>query len=178
MKAIKNQSGFTLIELVITIVILGVLATTALPQFINLGDDAIKSTVQSTAGSFKTSLNLVRMKYVAAGYYRTAVPDFLLLDNVSLHALTVNKYGYPVNTSGNPNGISSNDDCVNIFRGLLDTDYTISTNILSGSDYVGKLSSAQECSYRLSDNESWGFDYDSALGDITTVLNDGSIAAN
>lgn len=174
----KNQSGFTLIELVVVIVILGILASTALPRFINLGDDAIKSTVQSTAGSFKSSLHLVRMKYVAAGYYRTAVPDFLLLDDASIGALTVNVSGYPINTSGNINGISSNDDCVNIFRGLLDTDYTISTDTLSGSDYIGKLGSAQECNYRLSDHESWGFNYDSALGDVTTVLNDGSIAAD
>mgnify|MGYP001401135059 CR=1 FL=1 len=178
MSAIKKQNGFTLIELVIAIVILGILASTALPKFINLGDDAIKATVQSTAGSFKSSLHVVRMRYVGAGYYRTAIPDFLLLDDASLGALTVNVSGYPINTSGNLNGISSNDDCVNIFRGLLDTYYTISTDILSGSDYVGKLGSAQECNYRLSENESWGFDYDSALGDVTTILNESSIAAD
>jgi hypothetical protein len=64
------------------------------------------------------------MKYAAAGYYRSAVPDFLLL----------------------------NDDCVKIFRGLLDSDYKISTDMLSGSDYIGKLAAPQECSYRLSEN--------------------------
>ena len=36
----KNQAGFTLIELVIVIIILGILAVTAAPKFLNLQDDA------------------------------------------------------------------------------------------------------------------------------------------
>lgn len=39
----KKQAGFTLIELVIVIIILGILAVTAAPKFLNLQDDARKS---------------------------------------------------------------------------------------------------------------------------------------
>ena len=38
----KKQAGFTLIELVIVIIILGILAVTAAPKFLNLQDDAKK----------------------------------------------------------------------------------------------------------------------------------------
>ncbi len=46
-----RQTGFTLIELVMVIVILGVLAAAAIPKFISLAADANTAAVQSVAGS-------------------------------------------------------------------------------------------------------------------------------
>ncbi|GHY14243.1 MSHA biogenesis protein MshA [Vibrio cholerae] len=42
----KRQGGFTLIELVVVIVILGILAVTAAPRFLNLQGDARKASLQ------------------------------------------------------------------------------------------------------------------------------------
>jgi len=47
----RNQKGFTLIELIIVIVVLGILAVTAAPQFINFSSDARTSTVKGLKGA-------------------------------------------------------------------------------------------------------------------------------
>ncbi len=47
----NKQQGFTLIELVMVIVILGILAATAIPKFTNLQDDARAAAVQGVAGN-------------------------------------------------------------------------------------------------------------------------------
>ena len=55
----KKQQGFTLIELIIVIVILGILSAIALPKFVNLAGDARGSVVQGVSGSMAAANALV-----------------------------------------------------------------------------------------------------------------------
>ena len=56
----KSQIEFTLIELVIVIIVLGILEASALPKFVDISTDAKIATLESVAGAMKSGLTLVR----------------------------------------------------------------------------------------------------------------------
>ena len=63
----QQQTGFTLIELVIVIVILGILAATALPRFVDLTADARVSTINGLAGSMRSAASIARATQLVKG---------------------------------------------------------------------------------------------------------------
>ncbi len=112
----KSQSGFTIIELVVVIILLGILAATALPRFMNVDDQAHGAVVAGVQGSFQTGLALYHAQWVAEG--RPDADEPL----PTFGGLRVNAQGYPygtVDNSGGTSDVTTSADCLAVFTGLL-----------------------------------------------------------
>lgn len=114
MNARRKQAGFTIIELVVVILLLGILAATALPRFMDVTDEAHAAVVDAITGGMVTGNALFRAQWVAEGQpLTTKVSEF----NMFAH------------TSGYPKGLNQGTAtdplvpaaCVNIYDNLLQT---------------------------------------------------------
>lgn len=72
---VTKQQGFTLIELVMVIVILGILAATALPKFVDMTSSARESTLKGLAGAINGAKSIVKAGYLLAPAATVALSD-------------------------------------------------------------------------------------------------------
>lgn len=90
----KKNAGFTLIELVIVIIVLGILAATAVPKFINLQDDAKESAIKGVEASLHSAANIVYSKAAIDGIETKSGKKITVAgEDVNV------EFGYPAATS-------------------------------------------------------------------------------
>lgn len=89
----SKQKGFTLIELIVVIVILGILAATALPKFVDISGDARRAVLSGIEGSMRGANAMLYGKAAATGHQNDASASITAISGISV---TVN-YGYAAN---------------------------------------------------------------------------------
>ena len=134
----KKQAGFTLIELVIVVVILGFLAVTAIPKFLDLTDQAKEANIEGMAGGFATGVSLVRAQWESEGQPQTAGLNTVNYDGTVFTlttppatSTTVRK-GYPMSTDGSGNeatAVMNDARCIQVWNAIFSQPATVSNSI-------------------------------------------------
>jgi len=101
MKFLKSQKGFTLIELVMVIVILGLLAATAIPKFVDVTDEARAASERAIVGAVRAGIGTYNLNQIL----KKAKGD------------TANWHAYPVHLDSIPSGYNN---IVSFFGTVLD----------------------------------------------------------
>ena len=131
------QRGFTLIELVVVIVILGILAAFAVPRFMGLEDQARVAAVNAMAGSLRSSATMAHGVWEASGTPATitvpgvATPITITNgypNNATVQYLLQDTSGFTINAAGNrftPNGAKNVNCYVQYNQSAANSTYTV-----------------------------------------------------
>jgi MSHA pilin protein MshB len=149
MKRKTNQKGFTIIELVVVILLLGILTATALPRFMDVTDDAHSAVVSGVIGGLGTGVALFR-----AQWYVDSQPTTV----VAYGSMQANSKGFPIGLKAGPytttllSSVGTSTNCQEVFVNLLQPSGLPSITTLataatlvsvvvptSGSDFVAYL---------------------------------------
>ncbi|QSX31956.1 prepilin-type N-terminal cleavage/methylation domain-containing protein [Shewanella cyperi] len=119
----QKQQGFTLIELVVVIIILGILAVTAAPKFINLQADARKSTVEGAKAALQGANSLVYSKAALAGLENASGQTVTIKTDVTV----TTDFGYLAGNATVTNIVADLEDIMEMnFETLTDDTTTVS----------------------------------------------------
>jgi prepilin-type N-terminal cleavage/methylation domain-containing protein len=170
----KSVSGFTLIELVIVIIILGILAATATARYINLRGDSINSVNEATAGALRSAIEVARMKLITT--YKT-IPESGWIE--SADPTTANDdlgfwNGNPecIRSDCGPNGDWLNgtiraNDCFNLVKVLLGKNISY-LSLVTDSSNSGSFGEGDACVYHNSEDPGYKFRYSITDGTVVT----------
>jgi len=127
-----KSEGFTLIELVTVIVILGILSVVALPRFINLSQDAHDNVAHASFASFASFESAVSL-YHSCWIVKSVPGHVKNLACFGAGDIDSTVTGYPLGKNTSAHGDNgqklTGDFCAELWQGLLNDDFKITAHV-------------------------------------------------
>jgi len=155
------QTGFTLIELVVVILILSILAATALPRFIDMSGEAHTAAVKGAGGGLGAAMALGHAQWVVKQY-----PGAAAIEGFGDDTMVTNGSGWVVNNGGNAATTTLN--CSEIWTGSMQNPPTVSEAATTEYTTVDTPAAAgTTCTYTYNAAAGHSIAYDSSDGKVT-----------